>query len=44
MEQVENETRRAVHITSPKSGTVHAIGYTAGQTISAGGVLASIVP
>lgn len=44
MEQVENETRRAVHITAPKSGTVHAISYTAGQTVAAGSVLASIVP
>jgi membrane fusion protein len=44
MEQVENESRRAVHIAAPKSGTVHAISYTAGQNIAVGNVLASIVP
>lgn len=44
MEQVENESRRETTITAPKAGTVHAIAYTAGQTVAAGNALASIVP
>ena len=43
-ESAENEARRGAVVTAPKTGTVHAINFTAGQSVAPGAALATVVP